>query len=256
MVVWARAISAGRLSPHAPRPGRRPIVRVGSIPPPWAAHRRPTWPSSATSEKPPRPRSAARRHPAHRQRRKASSARRASSSTGAHAEGRARARRRRSISASSPYTPTSWATSWRGTDPDAIVVSENTHRPQRRLPFRLSADEEYVGGNTGNGLGWGVGAATGAKLAAPDRQVVCSIGDGSVMYSASGFWTQARYNIPVLTVVWKSQLPDVRRLSAYNGRMAKSGHYAGMYLGDPDIDFVKLAESQGVRARRSTTPRT
>ena len=36
----------------------------------------------------------------------------------------------------------------------------------------------------GNGLGWGIGAAAGAKLADPDRQVVCSIGDGSVMYSA------------------------------------------------------------------------
>jgi thiamine pyrophosphate-dependent acetolactate synthase large subunit-like protein len=36
----------------------------------------------------------------------------------------------------------------------------------------------------------------------------------------------------------------------YKGRMAQSGHYAGMYLGDPDIDFVKLAGSQGVRGER------
>lgn len=32
--------------------------------------------------------------------------------------------------------------------------------------------------------------------------------------------------------------------------MAASGKYAGMYLGDPDIDFVKLAESQGVAGER------
>ena len=32
--------------------------------------------------------------------------------------------------------------------------------------------------------------------------------------------------------------------------MAKSGHYPGMYLGDPDIDFVKLAGSQGVPGER------
>jgi thiamine pyrophosphate-dependent acetolactate synthase large subunit-like protein len=32
--------------------------------------------------------------------------------------------------------------------------------------------------------------------------------------------------------------------------MVKSGKYAGMYLGDPDIDFVKLAESQGVSGER------
>jgi thiamine pyrophosphate-dependent acetolactate synthase large subunit-like protein len=39
---------------------------------------------------------------------------------------------------------------------------------------------------------------------------------------------------------------------AYQGKMVKSDHYAGMYLGNPDIDFVKLAESQGVRGERVT----
>jgi thiamine pyrophosphate-dependent acetolactate synthase large subunit-like protein len=33
--------------------------------------------------------------------------------------------------------------------------------------------------------------------------------------------------------------------------MAATGHYAGMYLGDPDIDFVKLAESQGVKGEKA-----
>jgi thiamine pyrophosphate-dependent acetolactate synthase large subunit-like protein len=109
-------------------------------------------------------------------------------------------------------------------------------------------------GNTGAGLGWGIGAATGAKLAAPDRQVICSIGDGSVMYSASGFWTQARYNIPVLTVVWNNHNYQTVRhaYDGYKGKMHASGHYAGMYLGSPDIDFVKLAESQGVKGERVT----
>ena len=111
-------------------------------------------------------------------------------------------------------------------------------------------------GNTGAGLGWGIGAATGAKLAAPDRQVICSIGDGSVMYSASGFWTQARYSIPVLTVVWNNRNYQTVRLAYddYKGKMAKTGHYAGMYLGDPDIDFVKLGESQGVKGEKATSP--
>ena len=109
--------------------------------------------------------------------------------------------------------------------------------------------------NTGAGLGWGIGAATGAKLAAPDRQVVCSIGDGSVMYSASGFWTQARYGIPVLTVVWnnKNYQPVRHAYHGYAGRMARTGHYAGMYLGDPDIDFVKLAESHSVKGEKAAT---
>jgi thiamine pyrophosphate-dependent acetolactate synthase large subunit-like protein len=132
-------------------------------------------------------------------------------------------------------------------DPDAIVVSENLTGRHDAFNFGYRENEQTYIGNSGAGLGWGIGASTGAKLAAPDRQVVCSIGDGSVMYSASGFWTQARYGIPVLTVVWNNHNYQTVRLAYYDykGRMASSGHYAGMYLGDPDIDFAKLAESQG-----------
>ncbi len=97
--------------------------------------------------------------------------------------------------------------------------------------------------NTGLSLGWGIDAATGAKLAAPNRPV---------MYSAPGFWTQARYQIPVLTVVWNNRdYQTVRHaFHRYNGKMASIGKYAGMYLGDPDIDFVQLAASQGVGGER------
>jgi thiamine pyrophosphate-dependent acetolactate synthase large subunit-like protein len=140
-------------------------------------------------------------------------------------------------------------------DSDAIVVSENLTGAYGAFAFGFRENEQMWVGNTGLGLGWGIGAATGAKLAAPNRQVVCSIGDGAVMYSASGFWTQVRYGVPVLTVVWNNlNYQTVRHAyHSYNGRMAKSGHYAGMYLGDPDIDFVKLAESQGVAGQKVAT---
>ncbi len=137
-------------------------------------------------------------------------------------------------------------------DKNAIVVSENLTGKFDSFRFGFREDEQMFLGNSGSSLGWGIGAATGAKLGAPDRQVICSIGDGSVMYSASGFWTQARYQIPVLTVVWNNHNYQTVRLSyhGYGGRMSKSGKYAGMYLGNPDIDFVKLAESQGVSGKR------
>jgi acetolactate synthase I/II/III large subunit len=140
-------------------------------------------------------------------------------------------------------------------DKDAMIVSENLTGAYGAFPFGFRENEQMWLGNTGAGLGWGIGAATGAKLAAPDRQVVCSIGDGAVMYSASGFWTQVRYGVPVLTVVWNNlNYQTVRHAyHNYSGRMAKSGHYAGMYLGDPDIDFVKLAESQSVKGEKVGT---
>jgi benzoylformate decarboxylase len=137
-------------------------------------------------------------------------------------------------------------------DKNAIIVSENLTGKFDSFRFGFRDDEQMHLGNSGSSLGWGIGAAIGAKLAAPDRQVVSSIGDGSVMYSASGFWTQARYHVPILTVVWNNRNYQTVRHAyhEYGGRMVNSGKYAGMYLGDPDIDFVKLAESQGVSGER------
>ncbi|MGH9719707.1 MAG: thiamine pyrophosphate-binding protein [Bryobacteraceae bacterium] len=142
-------------------------------------------------------------------------------------------------------------------DKNAIIASE-THSAMAHyetFPFGVREDEQMFAGYTGNSLGWGIGGATGAKLAAPGRLVVCSIGDGAVMYSASGFWTQARYGIPVLTVIWNNHNYQAVRLGfhRYGGKMAATGQFAGMYLGDPEINFVKLAESQGVKGERVTT---
>jgi benzoylformate decarboxylase len=141
-------------------------------------------------------------------------------------------------------------------DKDAVIVSENFGGSYGFFNFGLRKNETMWMFNTGYSLGWGVGAAIGAKLGEPDRQVVSSIGDGSVMYSASGFWTQARYGIPVLTVVWNNKnYQTVRRsFGRYRGKMAESGQYAGIYLGDPDIDFVKLAQSQSVEGEKVTSP--
>jgi thiamine pyrophosphate-dependent acetolactate synthase large subunit-like protein len=141
-------------------------------------------------------------------------------------------------------------------DPDAIIVSENLTGSNGLFRLGHRADEKLWLGNTGAALGWGVGAAIGAKLGAPNRQVILSIGDGSVMYSASGFWTMARYSVPILTVVWNNyNYQTVRNAYVrYGKRMAATGQFHGLYLGDPEIDFVKLAESQGVRGEKVTEP--
>jgi thiamine pyrophosphate-dependent acetolactate synthase large subunit-like protein len=141
-------------------------------------------------------------------------------------------------------------------EPDAIIVSENLTGSNGLFRLGCRADEKLWLGNTGASLGWGVGAAIGAKLGAPNRQVILSIGDGSVMYSAAGFWTMARYGVPILTVVWNNyNYQTVRNAYVrYGKRMAATGRFHGLYLGDPEIDFVKLAESQGVRGEKVTEP--
>ena len=133
-------------------------------------------------------------------------------------------------------------------DRNAIVVSENLSGSNQFYSTGYREDEKTWISTSGAGLGWGVGAATGAKIAAPDRQVVCNIGDGATMYSAAGFWTQARYEVPVLTVVCNNRdYQTVRNAYVrYGGKMQKADRYTGMHLGNPDIDFVGLAKSQGV----------
>ncbi|MGE0464476.1 MAG: thiamine pyrophosphate-dependent enzyme [Vicinamibacterales bacterium] len=143
-------------------------------------------------------------------------------------------------------------------DTNALRVTENAPGLQGKhdfLSYGPGADQKQNIGHGGGSLGWGVGAAVGAKLAAPDRQVVLSIGDGSLMYSAGGFWSMARHSTPVLTIVWNNHNYQTVRNGAYryNGRMTATGKFPGLYLGDPDIDFVKLAESQGVKGERVTS---
>jgi benzoylformate decarboxylase len=139
----------------------------------------------------------------------------------------------------------------RAADANAIVVEENFTGRHDFLRFGYRPDEKLRLTKAGS-LGWGVGAAIGAKIGSPDRQVILSIGDGALMYSAAGFWTMARYRVPVLTVVSNNQNYQTVRhaFHQYGGRMAATGHYHGMYLGDPEIDFVGLAASQGVPGRR------
>ncbi len=88
-------------------------------------------------------------------------------------------------------------------DSDAIVVSENLTGAYGSFPFGFRENEQMWLSNTGLGLGWGL-ARDWREGGAPDRQVVCSIGDGSVMYSASGFGHRRGMGIPVLTVVWNN----------------------------------------------------
>ena len=140
---------------------------------------------------------------------------------------------------------------------NAMIVSEVHSSVARYDHFRFShrPEDPMWLSYTSNGLGWGLGAAIGAKLAQPNRTVICSIGDGAVMYCSSAFWTQARYAVPVLNIVWNNRNYETVRLgfNRYGGQMAVSGRYAGMYLGEPDIDYVKLAESQGVKGEKANS---
>ena len=109
---------------------------------------------------------------------------------------------------------------------------------------------------TGGAIGYGIPAAAGAAVAAPDRPVLCLESDGSAMYTISGLWTQARENLDVTTVIYNNGAYDILRLELQRVGVGSAPGPKALDLLDlsrPTMDFVKIAEGMGVPARRATT---
>jgi thiamine pyrophosphate-dependent acetolactate synthase large subunit-like protein len=107
-------------------------------------------------------------------------------------------------------------------DPDAVVVEElgDGARTLTHIEFSNSGRLK-VGRTTGMALGWGVGASVGVKLALPDRQVVSIQGDGGFLF---GSYEATRL-----------------RIMNRQGAAGTINRDYVSYLGDPDVDFTKLA---------------
>ena len=102
----------------------------------------------------------------------------------------------------------------------------------------------------GGSEGYGMGAPLGAKLAAPDLPVIGLVGDGSVYYADSAFWSAAHHRIPVLYVIPNNGSYGIvaGAFDGAGGEMNKRGRYEGVVL--DGIDVVGLAESFGVEGIR------
>jgi len=107
---------------------------------------------------------------------------------------------------------------------------------------------------TGGAIGDGMPVATGAALAGGGRRVINLQADGSGMYTLQALWTQARERLPVTTIVFSNRkyqilLGEYKRVGAVPGPTAMRM----LDLGDPDLQWVKLAEGMGVEAARAET---
>src|SRR5262249_55421404 len=138
---------------------------------------------------------------------------------------------------------------------DAVVIEEAlSSAPGIRQLIRSDDPQSYFG-LRGGGIGWGLPAAIGVKLALPDRPVVGLIGDGSAMYTCQGLWTAAHYRIGAVFVILNNSSYRIlkQRLHAMRGLAEQTDSYVGMELLDPKIDFVSLARSLGVAAELDKT---
>lgn len=139
---------------------------------------------------------------------------------------------------------------------DAIVVNEY---PLRLEQCGFTRPGSYFGLSPAGGLGWGMGAALGAKLAAPDRLVVATLGDGAYVFAnpTACHWVAAAHDLPILTIVFNNQLYGAVRnstLSMYaSGTASRDG---GRMLADlrPSPDFERLVEASGGYGARVDSP--
>jgi acetolactate synthase-1/2/3 large subunit len=108
---------------------------------------------------------------------------------------------------------------------------------------------------TGGAIGQGLPVAVGAAVACPDRKVIALEADGSALYTLQSWWTMAREELDVTTIVFNNS-----SYAILNMELNRVGAEAGgpkakemLDLGRPDLDFVALATGLGVPATRATT---
>ncbi|PYM53894.1 MAG: benzoylformate decarboxylase, partial [Candidatus Rokuibacteriota bacterium] len=135
---------------------------------------------------------------------------------------------------------------------DAVVVDETISSGAGLRALLQSDDPKSFFGLRGGGIGWGLPAAIGVKLAQPGRPVVGLIGDGSAMYTCQALWSAAHYRVGVTFVILNNASYRIlkQRIHGMKGLAAQADRYIGMDLLEPRVDFVRLAESLGVPAER------
>jgi thiamine pyrophosphate-dependent acetolactate synthase large subunit-like protein len=143
-------------------------------------------------------------------------------------------------------------------DKDAVIVPEvgsQYYKILRQFTFGGS-NKQKIGRTTGSALGWGVGAAFGVNVALPDRQVVSIQGDGGFLFGQSEtLWSIARYEAPMLIVIMNNhRYNESRDRNMINGGLLyEAGKDYNGYLGDPDVEYTKIAEAYGLKGEKVKT---
>jgi acetolactate synthase-1/2/3 large subunit len=139
---------------------------------------------------------------------------------------------------------------------DAVIFNEYPLRPDHCV--REKPGSLFALGPAG-GLGWGFGAALGAKLAAPDKFIVATLGDGAYMFAnpTVGHWVAGKNELPILVIVFNnSRYGAVRRATLSMFKDGAAGENDGRELADldPAPPYDEIARAQGCYAERVENP--
>ena len=131
---------------------------------------------------------------------------------------------------------------------NAIVMDEAA---TTGLPFfaaSVAASRHSYLALTGGAIGQGLPCATGAAVACPDRRVIAFQADGSGMYTQQSFWTQAREQLNVTTLLCNNHSYRILQVELARAGVTEPGRKAKSLteLSNPDIDWTRLAKSMGI----------
>ena len=133
------------------------------------------------------------------------------------------------------------------TDGSAVLTTEvGQHQMWAAQYYTFRSPRRFLTSGGLGTMGYGLGAALGAKTACPEAVVVNAAGDGSFRMNCAELATLAHYRVPVVELIFDNRtLGMVRQWQKlfYGGRFSQTDV-------DPDIDYAKLAEAFGVKPYR------
>jgi acetolactate synthase-1/2/3 large subunit len=140
--------------------------------------------------------------------------------------------------------------------PEGLVINEYQLRPEHCARTRPGS---YFAISPAGGLGWSVGAALGAKLAAPDRLVVAAIGDGGFVFAnpTACHWAAEAHGLPIVMVIFNNgRYAAVRNATLSMFATGAAGRENGLGLADlsPSPPFERIAAAHGAFSARVERP--
>ena len=140
---------------------------------------------------------------------------------------------------------------------DGTIVVNEYDLDATQVGFRHPGS--YFGPPAAAALGWGLGAAMGAKLAAPEKTVIAALGDGAYIFGAptAAHFTARAFDIPFLAVIFNNQAWNaVKRATSDVHPDGWAVRTKNMPMSDlaPSPAFELVAQSCGAHAERVEDP--
>ena len=139
---------------------------------------------------------------------------------------------------------------YRQTNGDAIISTEvGQHQMWSAQFYKYKSPRQFLSSGGLGTMGYGLGAALGAKCAFPDKTVINIAGDGGFRMNMNELATASRNNIPVIEIIINNGVLGMVRQwqTLFYGK-----RYSNTVL-DDGVDYIKLAESLGCVGMRAQT---